>query len=266
MRSRPDSFARRCAPLVVASIALVACASFARAQAADPDAPIRYVLRAGEDPSRVARMFNVPLEELLARNGIRDASRLAVGTVLEIPDPRATRVQELRAELDDLRARVATLTAEAAASRERADGLAAELATVRGEREALESRLTLYEALRVFALVMLGVAVLLALALLVVVSRMRDEARRRIATFKHTEALRSAVERYRGLAGQLELKYHNLYRQTPADGEAIAAETKALRETYDAERADLEAEVARSEAALDALDKPSRGRRKRHAA
>lgn len=265
MRS-PDSFARRCAPVVVASIAALVCASFAAAQEADPDAPIRYVLRAGEDPSRVARMFNVPLEELLARNGIRDASRLAVGTVLEIPDPRATRVQELRAELDELRARVETLTAEAAASRERADRLAAELETVRSERDALESRLTLYEALRVFALIMLGVAVLLAAALLVVVARVRDEARRRIATLKHTEALRAAVERYRGLAGQLELKYHNLYRQLPADGEGLAAATKALREAYDMERADVEADVARSEAALDALDKPSRARRKRHAA
>src|SRR5690349_4031248 len=68
------------------------------ASAADEQNYIVYELRAGEDPSRVAKMFHVTPDELLALNHITDARRLSVGATLKIPDPRAALVAELRAD------------------------------------------------------------------------------------------------------------------------------------------------------------------------
>jgi len=264
MRSRPDPTPRRRCPLAI--VALVMLGGVARAGAqevVDLDGPLRYELRAGEDPSRVARMFRVPLEELLARNDIRDPSRLRVGTVLEIPDPRAALVEELRRDREQLRVQVASLTRAASEQREQAQRLTDELDDVRAERDALEGRMTLYGVTRVFAATVLCVALGLAVALLLALARARDEARRRVASLRQAEALRAAVDRYRSLAAQLELKYHNLYRQVPAE---TAAAAEALRATYDEERSGVEAEVARSEAAIAELDKPAPRRRRQHKA
>jgi len=267
MRSRPDSFARRGGPVIAASLVvglagLVGVVAAHAQEAVDPDAPILYELRSGEDPSRVARMFRVPLDELLARNEIADPSRLRVGTVLEIPDPRASIVRALRRDRHQLRAQVASLTTASSEQRERAQRLASELDDARTERDDFESRLGFYRVARVFAAVVLCVALGLAVALFLAVARARDEARRRIATLKQVDALRGAVDRYRNLAAQLELKYHNLYRQ-PA---AAPSASEALRTAYDEERASLEEEVGRGEAALAELDQPERRRRQHRAA
>src|SRR2546426_6614152 len=98
------------------ALLVIGCSATAFGQAAEPGrrtAPaaaaqqddqdfVTYELRAGEDPSKVARMFHVTLDELLALNHIADPRRLSVGAMLKIPDPRAALVAELRAEKDGL--------------------------------------------------------------------------------------------------------------------------------------------------------------------
>jgi chaperonin cofactor prefoldin len=208
-------------------------------------------------------MFRIPVEELLRRNGIRDASRLRVGTVLEIPDPRAVLVQELRSEQDGLRSTVQELRGSLEEQRARVGALEDELRRTAAERDALQGRLSLYAAVKVVTGIALLAVLALAGALLLAVARLRDESRRRLATLKHVESLRAAVERYRSLGGQLELKYHNLYRQSPSDQSTEAA-AQALRATYDVERAGLEARIAESEAALAEIEKAPATRRRRH--
>src|SRR5690606_13706038 len=201
--ARP-SRARR---LALPAVALAVLLQVPTALAVEPTEDVlQYELRPGDDPSRVARMFRIPVEELLARNGIRDASRLRVGTVLTIPDPRATVVRELRAEQAQLTKTVDELRATLDEQRARIASLEGELERAIAHREALEGQLTMYRVTKLVAGIALLLCLALAGALVLVLARMRDEQRRRLMTVKHTEALRAAVERYRNLGAQLELK------------------------------------------------------------
>ena len=90
----------RSVPLCACSILLAARVAPAAdpSPASDDQGSIEYQLRASEDPSKVAKMFHVTLDELLALNHITDPRRLTVGTTLKIPDPRASMVKQLSAE------------------------------------------------------------------------------------------------------------------------------------------------------------------------
>lgn len=214
------------------------------------DGPLEYRLRAGETPGEVAALFRIPLEELLRTNGIRDASRLRVGVVLRIPDPRAAAVDALRAERTRLEAAIGSLRTDLARRQDHVDALESEAHDAAVERAALQRRLTGYTLVRTVAVVAVGAALGLIVALLLALSRARDEHRRRAIVVKNSEMLRDAVERYRSLGAQLELKYQNLYRQNGAASRPGSA-AGTLLAGYERERAWVEQDVSRSEAAID---------------
>lgn len=220
------------------------------ADGASTDASLEYRLHAGETPGEVAELFRIPLSELLQKNGIRDASRLRVGALLRIPDPRAAAVETLRAEGTRLEATLASLRTELARRQDHVDALESEVHDAAAERTALQRRLTGYTLVRTVAVVAVGAALGLTVALLLALSRARDEHRRRMVVVKNSEILRDAVERYRSLGAQLELKYQNLYRQDGAAARPGSA-AGALLAGYERERAWVEQDVTRSEAAID---------------
>lgn len=220
------------------------------ADAPSTDAPLEYRLHAGETPGQVAELFRVPLDALLETNGIRDASRLRVGALLRIPDPRAAAVDALRAERARLEGTLGALRTELARRQDHVDALESEVRDAAAERAALQRRLTGYTLVRTVAVVAVGAALGLTVALLLALSRARDEHRRRVIVVKNSEILRDAVERYRSLGAQLELKYQNLYRQNGAAARPGSA-AGALLAGYERERAWVEQDVARSEAAID---------------
>src|SRR5262249_38053283 len=139
--------------------------------------------------------------------------------------------------------------------------LESELAAAVAERGRLERQLGFYAVTKVVAVVAICFALGLGFMSLVALARARDETRRRVVTLKHVESLRAAVDKYRSLGAQLELKYHNLFRQTPADPSTEVA-VQALRETYDEERAPLEETIGESESALVEGEKAPSGRRR----
>jgi hypothetical protein len=256
---RPDSLSR-----IAAALLLLAWCGVAAAQVESPsplpgaapadDRPLEYRLRAGETPAQVAELFRIPLDDLLRRNGVRDASRMAVGTVLRIPDPFAAARQAQRAELARLESAIETRERELARRQDRIERLEAEARDVATERAALQRRVTGYTVVRAVAVVAVGAALGLTIALLIALSRGRDEHRRRVQLVSATDALRDAIERYRSLGAQLELKYQNLYRQSTPAARAGGAASVLLAD-YERERAPVEIAIRRSEAEIDeALD------------
>lgn len=249
----PRSLARLAGALLMIAWCGAAAAQVtppAPANAPDADGPLEYRLHAGETPGEVAALFRMPLDELLRQNGIRDPNRLRVGTVLQIPDPRVAALDALRAERRQLEGAVASLRNELARRDDRIDGLEAEAHDAAAERVALQRRLAGYTLVRTVAVVAVGAALGLVIALLLALARARDEHRRRVIVVKNTEVLRDAVERYRSLGAQLELKYQNLYRQNGAAARPGSAASTLLA-GYERERTWVEQEIARSEAAID---------------
>jgi LysM repeat protein len=265
--SRAQGFCRVLVPLAL-TLLLAPRPSYAQ-EATDPadgarDTTLRYEIRPGDDPARVARIFQVPVAELLQRNGIRDPSHLKVGAVLEIPDSRAVLVRDLRTRQGQLDATVAELRRTVADEQARSSRAEDELRATSADRDALARRVLLYRTGTIAAGVASCAALALALALVAALARLRAEVARRASTVKHAESLRAAVDRYRILGARLELKYQSLYREAAAEVSTRSA-AEALRDAYDDERTALEAEIARSAAALAAEDKPA-PRRKHHKA
>lgn len=207
---------------------------------------IDYQLRAGEDPSKVAQMFGVTVEQLLSLNHVSDPRRLAVGATLKIPDPRATSLQQLRVEKDALAEQLATVQAGSSASQKTIDQLQAQVADLQDANGALRSGQIRYNTWRAAGIVSAGAAVVLALGLLIVWAKARDEERRRHTAAKEAEVMRAAVEKYRQLSAQFELKYQSLFHQAglPAPAQSRA---DALRNAYDEDRARLDAIVSEAE-------------------
>src|SRR5262249_12881657 len=146
----------------------------AEAPGAQPDDQpyLLYQLRPGEDPSKVAKTFQIPLEELLAINSIGDPHRLAAGATLRVPDGRAKRLMELRDE--NVR-----LDREAMSARSRIDALEhqvrdldAEVADLHRVNEGLAERQSWYATMRAALLVATLFALALAIALLLTLVRM----------------------------------------------------------------------------------------------
>ena len=89
-----------------------------------------YSARPGDQPGAIARRFGVPAKDVpgfLVANGIADPMRGAIGQVLRIPNPLASRAAEAAARVDvleregsELRSRVETLESELGAARARA--------------------------------------------------------------------------------------------------------------------------------------------------
>jgi hypothetical protein len=142
------------------------------------------------------------------------------------------------------------LDRELARRQDRIDRLEADARDAATERAALQKRLTGYTVVRAIAVVAVGAALGLTLALLLAMSRAREEHRRRTLLASATESLREALERYRSLGAQLELKYQNLYRHTTPTARARSAATVLLAD-YERERVPVEMAIRRSEADLE---------------
>jgi Skp family chaperone for outer membrane proteins len=207
---------------------------------------IEYQIRANEDPSKVARMFHVGLDELLALNHIPDPRRLTVGTILKIPDPRESLVKQLTAEKQGFETQLASAQANISALKTQADQLQSELADQREINEAFRSEQALYQTWRIAVFIAGGAAVVLTLGLLLAWGKARDAERHMQVLQREAAAMRAAADKYRQLSAQFELKYQNLFHQVgmPAPAQARA---QALRAAYDDDRARLDAIVAEAE-------------------
>jgi hypothetical protein len=170
-----------------------------------------YPLRAGESLGDVARIFRVPVQDLLTLNRIQDANRLQLGQVLRVPDAFAREAAELRAREQSL---VAEKSAALRKARESEQALAAREAQLRqteAERDGLQRALAANASWQRAATMLLG---LLAAAILWALKSHLQTAwmarRERVLTAEN-ESLRVVKERYRLAAAQLELRYQSLY-------------------------------------------------------
>ncbi len=226
---------------------------------------IEYQLRANEDPSKVAKMFHVTLDELLALNHISDPRRLTVGTLLKIPDPRASLVRQLTSEKHGLETQLASAQTTIASLKTEADQLQSELADVRDLNESFRSEQALYHIWRIAVFVAGGSTVVLALALLLAWGKARDAERHAHVLEKEGDVMRAAVDKYRQLGAQFELKYQSLFHQVGLPS-PVQARAQALRAAYDEDRDRLDAIVAEAERQIKgALAELSPKRDGRHA-
>jgi len=233
---------------------------------ADEQSFIEYQLRPNEDPSRVAQMFHVRLEDLLALNHITDARRLAAGSTLRIPDPRAALVKQLSAEKTGVDKQLASVLANVTALKISSDQLQAELADLRAANEEMRGEQTLYHVWRTAVFVSGGIAAVLALGLLLIWAKARDAERHNVILLKEAEVMHTAFEKYRLLGGQFELKYQSLFHQVGLPP-AVQHRAHALRAAYEEDRAHLDAVVTDAERQIkDALAELSNKRESAHAA
>ena len=246
MRKIPLSLRAFTAVVALVSAFLGAKASLAEKAATTPEDQgfIEYQIRPNDDPSKIARMFHVTLEELLALNHISDPQRLYVGTTLKIPDPRATAVKQLANEKKGLETQLASAQAEMAALKARADELQSQLNDQREINDAFRSEQALYHTWRIAVFVAGGATVILALGLLLAWGKARDAERQTLVLQKEADVMRAAVDKYRQLSAQFELKYQSLFHQV---GSPTQARAQALRAAYDDDRARLDAIVAEAE-------------------
>jgi LysM domain len=206
---------------------------------------IVYQLRRGEDPSAVAHMFHVTVADLLALNHITDARRLAVGATLKIPDPRATVLAQLRDQKESLAAQLTAARRDAAALQHHGNDLQAQLAALRDADEALRAEHARYRLWQVGVCISAAAVLALGLALLVVWDKAKTEQRRRRLAVKEAAVMHAAVDKYRQLSAQFELRYQSLFHQTAAPEKQARAQT--LRQAYEEDRARLDAVVAEAE-------------------
>jgi murein DD-endopeptidase MepM/ murein hydrolase activator NlpD len=170
-----------------------------------------YRLRQGEALGDVARLFRIPVAELVQLNGISDPTRLQVGQALKIPNIFVRQVTELQRErtrllaekvqlAQQLREVQHTLTKKEHVLRRTEashDALAQELAAVGQWRRGAQ----------VLSIVLLGV---FSWGLLI--NKDRAGRGRQIATLRQENtALEVAKEKYRLVATQLEFRYQKLY-------------------------------------------------------
>ena len=210
---------------------------------------ILYQVRPGEDPSKVAHMFHLTVEELLATNHISDPHRLGVGATLKIPDPRATRLAELQKQKDGLQQQLVKAQGTIGELQGTIHSLESQVAGLREGKEALERERTFYPIWRAAVFVSAAVAAAAAVTLLLVWAKARDESRRHKLALKEVELLHTAVEKHRQLSAQFELRYQNLFHQggLPA---GVQERAQALRRVYDDDRERLDAIVAEAEREL----------------
>ncbi|HYC24130.1 MAG TPA: LysM peptidoglycan-binding domain-containing protein [Candidatus Bathyarchaeia archaeon] len=220
----------------------------------DEEPYLLYQLRPGEDPSKIAKNFQVSLDELLTLNQIGDPHRLAAGALLKIPDQRARLVLELRDERDTLRRELADARAKIDALDGRLRDLGADLDALRRTSEDLAARQAWYRALRVAFWVATGLFLTLAIVLIVVAARARDDERRRRLAVRHAESLRAAVEKYRQLSAQFELKYQSLFRQA-GTSPGVQEKAQALRRLHESEIVRLDASLEDEQRAIAEVEK-----------
>lgn len=191
--------------------------ALAQAVAAEPtrlatsERAFHYTLRAGETLTDVARLFRVPVGDLMEQNRITDPDRLAVGMRVVVPNAFAQEVAALRAERARLLERQREVERDAERLERTLTAVEQEVRRLEGESAAMAAALAATARWRLAA-VLLGILWLgaLAWALGARAERMALDGRLRRMQAEHL-ALAAAKERYREAAAQLELRYQNLY-------------------------------------------------------
>ena len=246
---------RRRFAVVVAAAAFVCTHANAQQSQSAPSAPTEetdalvYQLRPGEDPSKVARMFHLTVEELLAANHISDPHRLAAGTNLTIPDPRAARLAQMRSAKENVERQLLASQGTIATMQNTIGTLQGQVADLTESRDSLEREAALSGMWRLATLVAAAVAIGAAFGVFVLWAKVQDEARRRRQAVKEAEVLQVAVEKHRQLSGQFELRYQSLFHQVGLPA-TVQTRAQALRQAYDEDRARLDAIVEDAERAI----------------
>ena len=221
------------APGVLAVI-LLAGPLPAGAQDAPNAEAFRYPLRQNESLIDVARIFQVPVEELALRNGITDPNRLRAGLLLEIPNAHAERVTMLTNERTALVRGKTDLERELVERQTAIRGLAQKIDELeRGTRD-LGSQLAATahweRGAKVVALLLLA---MIAWALKLASDR-AALSRRMVFLGAENEALTVAKEKLRDAVGQMELRFQQLYsgRATPST-DVVGEGTTRIRRTFE---------------------------------
>ena len=196
---------------LILGLAALVTSVFAQDVAPSAADTFAYPLHAGESLGDVARIFRVPVADLLTLNRIQDPNRLALGQVLRVPDAFAREAAELRAREQSL---VAEKNAALRKARESEQALAAREARLRqaeAERDGFQRELAATASWQRAAKILLG---LLAAAILWALKSHVETAwtarKNRMLTAEN-EGLRVVKERYRLAAAQIELRYQSLY-------------------------------------------------------
>jgi murein DD-endopeptidase MepM/ murein hydrolase activator NlpD len=244
----PLRFALKIASLSVLAL-MLARAATTRAEPA-PEAPVRdsyfsYPLRAGESLADVARVFRVPVEELIELNQIRDPNRLQLAQMIRVPDAYAREAAELRAERERLVADKQRAERESQDRQRAAAAVEAQLHQLEAEKNSVARELSMMAGWQRTAMIALG---LFFGAVAWGVKNRLERAnlvRKQQVLAAENGALMTAKEHYRQAAGQLELRYQTLYAKkagTPAL--AIAEGVERIRQAFAEGAKDIEALLA----------------------
>jgi len=220
----PLRFALKIVSLSVSALVLaVAAISYAETAVADlsQDAYFNYPLRAGESLSDVARIFRIPVNELTELNEIRDATHLQLGQTIRVPDGFAREVAALRGERERLIADKQRAERDSQERQRAAATVETQLHQVEAEKNSVVRELSLMAGWQRTATIVL--ALFFAALAWAVKSRLEriKLSRKQLALVAENAALASAKDKYRQAAGQLELRYQNLYAKK-GDPPAIA--------------------------------------------
>jgi murein DD-endopeptidase MepM/ murein hydrolase activator NlpD len=235
---------------------VASCLALAQAVGAEPtrvattDRAFHYTLRAGETLTDVARLFRVPVGDLMELNRIVDPDRLAVGRRVVVPNAFADEAAALRAA----RARLLDEQREAQRNAARLEQtLAAARRDVRrleGERAALADALAATARWRLVAM-LLGIMSLGALGWAFIARAARAALGARVRRMQaDLETLATTRERYREAVAQLELRYQNLSGGGNVTRE-VADGAKRLARAFEQGVAQLERRLAELRAARD---------------
>jgi hypothetical protein len=180
---------------------------------------LSYPLRSGESLGDVARIFRIPVEELLQINRVGDPSRLPIGYTLKIPNVFSRQTTQLRQERDYLAAEQARARTEAREGQQVIAALRGEVQRLTAENDSHTAQLAATAWWRRTAALLVGL-----LAFSVWWSWLLQKSRKALtknmaSLTRENTALNVAKERYRQAAAQMELRYQKLYRggeSTPA--------------------------------------------------
>jgi murein DD-endopeptidase MepM/ murein hydrolase activator NlpD len=229
---------------------LASCCALAQAVGAEAthvatsERAFHYTLRTGETLTDVARLFRVPVGDLMEINRIVDPDRLAVGRRIVVPNAFARKAAALRAERAELLDRRREVERNAARLEETLAATRLDVRRLEGERAALADALAATVPWRLAAM-LLGVLSLGALAWAFTARAERVALDGRLRRMKaDLAALATAKERYREAVAQLELRYQKLHAGTGNATREVADGTKRLARAFEQGAAQLERGLA----------------------
>jgi hypothetical protein len=250
--------------LILGLTVTLATSVFAQEVTAPTADTFAYPLHAGESLTDVARIFRVPVTELLARNGIQDANRLQLGQILRVPDVYGREAAELRAKEQSLVAEKNAALRKASESEQMLAAREARLRQAEAERDGFQRELAATASWQRAAKILLG---LLAAAILWALKSHHEAAwmarKHRMVTAEN-EGLRVVKERYRLAAAQIELRYQSLYgKRRELLAYSIAEGLERLQRAFSDGTNQMERLLARVSAESSRYNRPTEGSRAR---